>query len=159
MKPNPEPSSPPLLEEVLFDSELGRFRESTLELVVSLARSRRRRRRQVRGAAAVVFSLLMVAGVWLSQPKPTAVKREAYQTVNTRPIPTGILVRTVGTTVPIARSESAQFAVVRTEASPRGFRVLTDEALLAAFSGRPLGWIHDVDGHRRLVFLDGTQIE
>lgn len=143
----------------MFDSDPGSFRESTLELMVSLARSRRRRRREVRSAAAVACSLALLAAVWLSLPGPTVAKRETYQTVTTRPVPGGVVVRTAGTTVPIARAQTVGYRVVRTEASPRGFRVLSDDALIAAFPGRPLGWIQDLEGHRRLVFLDGTQIE
>lgn len=157
MKTPSEPEQHALVNEVLVDTELAKFREATLGLAVALARQRRQARVRNRVVAAAMVPLLLAIAV-TQWPRRNAAPapRAMFEVVHTVPLRPGIHVDTRRTSQTTVRSDAARYAVVATDSAHPDYRTLTDDALLAMFPNRPVGLISDPEGHRHLVFLDGS---
>jgi hypothetical protein len=138
----------PLLDEVLTGAEVGALRAASLELSIELARRRRRSRVRNRVLAAVMVPLLVLTGgiLWPRRPVAPANPR-SFSIVHTGPLQPGMRMP--------PQPIQAGYRVVTTDPANAGYRILSDEALLALFPNRPVGLISDRDGQRHLVFLDG----
>jgi hypothetical protein len=157
MKIPPEPDRHSLVNEVLVDSELTEFRAATLELAVGLARQRRQARVRNRlVVAAMVPLLLAIAVAQWPRRNATPAPRAKFEVVHTVPLRSGVYVETHRSSPTTAFSDSARYTVVTTDSAHPDYRTLTDDALLAMFPNRPVGLIFDPEGHRHLVFLDGS---
>lgn len=157
MKTPSEPERHSFVNEVLVGSELAEFRAATLDIALGLARQRRQARVRNRVVVAGLVPLLLAIAVtqWPRRHAAPA-PRALFEVVHTVPIRPGIHVETHRTSQTTVFSDSARYAVVTTDSARPDYRTLTDDALLAMFPNRPVGLISDPEGHRHLVFLDGS---
>ena len=156
MKIPPDSPLEPLLDEVLAGAEIGALRAATLELTVELAR--RRRRSRVRNRMLVALMMPLLAGavgmLWPRRPDAPA-NLGAFSIVHTGPTQPGMLVPLLNRSSSLKNSQ-ASYRVVTTDSVRPGYRILSDDALLAMFPNRPVGLITDFAGQRHLVFLDAS---
>ena len=151
MKIPPDSTVNPLLDEVLTGAEVSDLRVASLELSIQLARRRRRSRARNRMLAVVMVPLLVLSGGILWPRRSVApVNPASFSIVHTGNLQPGVLRP--------PQDIQASYRVVTTDLAQPGYRILSDDALLAQFPNRPVGLISDQDGQRHLVFLDEGRV-
>ena len=149
-----------LLAEVLAEASPADFREAMLAETLRLAR-RRRQFRQARPAAGflVLMGLLVLLAAQFFSKRPVVspplakpIERQSYQLVRTEPMPAGAIIRTV-------KFSEAQFAgsvpkVVEVATTGGGFRVISDNELLALLADKPAVLVRTGPNSEELVFAN-----
>ncbi|SRR5258708_6336929 len=155
----PEPDAERLLADVLEEAAPPDFRAELLDCTLKQVRRRRHLRQWNQGVLTAAFLTTLGLLVWKSRaPKDAnqAPPRETLEIVTSQPLSPTMIVESSPGQVKLISSSRSALAVVETVPFRAGFRVLSDEELLAFTAGKPSVLVRQGPHQAELLIVDST---